>query len=48
MIWVRFLDELELQMTAFGTHLSSHSIVIDIFGEEDRSGIAGTERLELL
>lgn len=37
MVWMRLLDEFELQMAALRTDLSSHSIVIDIFCEEDRS-----------
>ena len=35
-------------MPAFGSHLASHSIIIDILSQEDRSTVSWPERLELL
>ncbi len=47
-IWMRFLDEFELEMASLSTDLTSHSVVIDVLCKEYRSGIPGAERLELL
>ena len=43
-----FLDKLELEMAGIGTYTASVAVVVDVFGKEDGSGVAGTERLELL
>ena len=48
MVRMRLLDEFEFEMAAFCTDLASHSIVVDILRQEDRSTVAGSERLELL
>ena len=48
MVRMRLLDELQLEMTAFCTYLTAHSVVVDMVCSEDRSGISGAEGLELL
>ena len=48
MVRMRLLDELKLEMTAFCTYLTAHSVVIDMVCTEHRSSVSRTEGLELL
>ena len=45
---MRLLDKLQLEVTAFRTHLTAHSVVVYIICTEYRSSIARSERLKLL
>ena len=48
MIWMRFLDELELEVASFSSHLAAHTVVIYIVSTEYWCMVARAERLDLL
>ena len=48
MVRMRLLNEFKLEMTAFCSYLTSHSVVIYVFSKEHRRCVSRTERLELL
>ena len=46
-VGLRFLDQFQFEMAAIRPDLAHVAVVIDILGQEHRSVVSGTERLEL-
>ena len=47
-VWLRLLDQLQLEMASIRPDLAHIAVVIDILCQEDRSAVPRPERLELL